>query len=102
MSIKTHISNSAFYLCDGFKNLSLELNLKMWAKFGIQNHILANYNSLEPDFYQLITDNLGVSPSEFFLVDDTLKNVTAARQAGWEAHHWQGTQPFAGVIDGKF
>jgi hypothetical protein len=56
MSIKKHISNSAFYLCDGFKNLSLELNLKMWTKFGVQNHILANYNSLEPDFYQLISN----------------------------------------------
>jgi FMN phosphatase YigB (HAD superfamily) len=37
-----------------------------------------------------------------FLVDDTPKNIIAAQQAGWEAHHWQGTQPFAGVIDGKF
>jgi putative hydrolase of the HAD superfamily len=55
-----------------------------------------------PDFYQYITDRLGASPTEMFLVDDTPKNIIAAQQAGWEAHHWQGTQPFAGVIDGKF
>ena len=56
----------------------------------------------DPDFYQYITDRLGASPTQMFLVDDTLKNVIAAQQAGWEAHHWQRTQPFAGVIDGKF
>lgn len=55
-----------------------------------------------PDFYQCITDRLGASPTEMFLVDDTLKNISAAQEAGWEAHHWQGTEPFAGVIDGKF
>lgn len=54
------------------------------------------------DFYQSISDRLGASPTEMFLIDDTLKNVSAARQAGWQAHHWQGTQPFAEVIAGWF
>ncbi len=55
-----------------------------------------------PDFYQSITDRLGASPTEMFLIDDTLKNVSAAQQAGWEAHHWQGTQPFVDVIATRF
>lgn len=56
----------------------------------------------DPDFYQLIVEALGTNPAEIFFIDDTLKNVSAARQVGWQAHHWQATQPFADVIAGRF
>ena len=53
-------------------------------------------------FFQSVAEFLDAEPKEIFLVDDTLKNVIAARQAGWEAHHWLGTQPFAAGIEGRF
>ncbi|UOM33303.1 HAD-IA family hydrolase [Acuticoccus sp. I52.16.1] len=41
-----------------------------------------------PAFFAAAAARSRVSPSEIALVDDTMANITAARAAGWAAHHW--------------
>ncbi len=83
------------------KYLMNDLNLSAYVD-GIFYSAQLGVAKPSPHFYQSIMDKLGASPTEMFLVDDTPKNIRAAQQAGWEAHHWQGTQAFASVIEGKF
>lgn len=58
----------------------------------------------KPDlgFYRGVTDALCADPAEILLIDDTKNNVRAAHEAGWDAHHWLGTQAIASVIEGNF
>jgi putative hydrolase of the HAD superfamily len=42
----------------------------------------------DPAAYAGATDVLGVHPSVVLFVDDSDENVVAAREAGWQAHHY--------------
>ncbi len=41
-----------------------------------------------PRIYELAAASAGVEPGEIFFTDDRLENVEAAREAGWQAHHF--------------
>lgn len=44
----------------------------------------------DPLVYEVVTAELGVAPAGIAFIDDVGANVTAARSAGWSAHHYQG------------
>jgi putative hydrolase of the HAD superfamily len=47
---------------------------------------------LKPDteFFRQVTDELGVSADRIILIDDSLPNLKAARNLGWQTHHFTG------------
>lgn len=53
----------------------------------------ANVGASKPKlaFYEAAQAIAGISPSQIMLIDDLLPNVTAAKEAGWHATHWDGT-----------
>lgn len=52
-------------------------------------------HTMKPDkeIYELATTAAGVKPAEIAFVDDTLKNVEAARKCGWMAWHFNLENP---------
>ena len=42
----------------------------------------------DPAYFATIVDRIGLDPGEVLLVDDALRNVEAAREAGLAAVHW--------------
>jgi len=42
-----------------------------------------------PEFFTLITEDLGVSPARLILIDDNRANVEAAAGLGWHTHQFQ-------------
>jgi 2-haloacid dehalogenase len=44
----------------------------------------------EAEFFRRVTDELGVSADHVILVDDNLPNLRAARDLGWQTHHFSG------------
>lgn len=64
-------------------------------RLGLASHVDHFYYSAaigarKPDaaFYRHIEQGLGEPPETLLLIDDTIENVSAARQAGWRAVHW--------------
>lgn len=64
-------------------------------RLGLAAHVDHFYYSAaigarKPDsaFYRHIEQSLGEPPETLLLIDDTVENVRAARQAGWRAVHW--------------
>lgn len=51
-----------------------------------------------PDYFRALQMSLRLSPAEILLVDDTEANVLGARQAGWTAIHYQGTDDLPKVV----
>ncbi len=43
----------------------------------------------DPQIYRLITDELGVAPSDIAFIDDRPANVAGAAGFGWQAHLWR-------------
>lgn len=39
-------------------------------------------------FYERVGTSLGLPPDQLFLVDDSLKNIQAARACGWQGYHF--------------
>lgn len=50
------------------------------------------------EFYRHVTRRTGIFPSRTVLVDDTLDNVKAARDFGWQAVHWTGENTLAELL----
>lgn len=44
----------------------------------------------DPEIYAVVTDTLGVEPSQVWFVDDKAENVATATDLGWNAHLWSG------------
>jgi putative hydrolase of the HAD superfamily len=44
----------------------------------------------EAEFFGRVTDELGVSADRVILIDDNLPNLRAARDLGWQTHHFSG------------
>lgn len=44
----------------------------------------------EEGYYRFIECELNLAPSQLCLIDDTVRNVEAARSFGWTAHHYAG------------
>jgi putative hydrolase of the HAD superfamily len=42
----------------------------------------------DPAFFARVQAAVGLRSDELLLVDDTVRNVEAAREAGWQALHW--------------
>lgn len=60
----------------------------------------------KPDraFFTSICTHSGLRPTEIVLIDDSLKNVTAAAEAGWHSVNWKTTgslQHIHALIDGE-
>ncbi len=64
---------------------------------GLEAHCDGIYYSAAPGiakpnplFFKHISEHENREASDLILIDDTLQNVTAARVAGWQAHHFTG------------
>ena len=53
-------------------------------------------------FFSKAAEAIRAAPDDMLLVDDTSKNVEAAREAGWRAAHWDGRQRLAQVLQEGF
>jgi len=42
------------------------------------------------EIYELAARRFGLSPAEMLFIDDSAANVAAARELGWQAHHFTG------------
>ena len=56
------------------------------------------YRKPQQDFFRLATQRVGAAPDRVVLVDDTLENIEAARQFGWQAVHWTGESALADAL----
>ena len=52
----------------------------------------------DPDIYQLVMNETGVAGEHTLLLDDTLENVAAARDAGWEAVQFRSLEQAAILV----
>ena len=60
-------------------------------------HYAADYGCKKPDtaFFRMVEERTGFSPHELLLIDDSVRNVEAARACGWHAILWTGEQRLA-------
>lgn len=74
-------------------------------RLGLAGHVDHFYYSAaigarKPDsaFYRHIERNLGAPSEALLLIDDTIENVSAARQAGWRAVHWTASRRLGDIV----
>lgn len=74
-------------------------------RLGLAAHVDHFYYSAaigarKPDsaFYRHIEQSLGEPPETLLLIDDTVENVRAARQAGWRAVHWTAAGRLGDIV----
>lgn len=65
---------------------------------GIVYSAALGHRKPDAEFYRQATDRAGAQPARIVLVDDTLENVEAARQFGWQAIHWTGETTLAEAL----
>ncbi|OYW94202.1 MAG: hypothetical protein B7Z13_05320 [Caulobacterales bacterium 32-67-6] len=77
----------------------------IWNELGLKDrfeaiHYSADYGCGKPDpaFFEAVAQRTGHAPQELLLIDDSPRNVEAARASGWRAGLWDGTQTVAEVI----
>ena len=77
----------------------------IWNELGLKDrfeaiHYAADYGCGKPDpaFFEAVAQRTGHAPQELLLIDDSPRNVEAARACGWCAGLWDGTQTVAEVI----
>ena len=77
----------------------------LWNELGLKDrfaaiHYAADYGCGKPDpaFFEAVARRTGHAPHELLLIDDSPRNVEAARACGWCAGLWDGTQTVAEVI----
>ena len=77
----------------------------LWETLGFRErfdaiHYAAALGCAKPDpaFYENAQARAGFAGPEMLLIDDSVRNVEAARAAGWRAAHWDGTRPLADVL----
>ncbi|WP_420962738.1 HAD-IA family hydrolase [Brucella sp. IR073] len=49
-------------------------------------------------FYRAVETRTNLKPSEILLIDDTLGNIEAAREAGWMAVHWTNKTSLPAIL----
>ncbi|WP_208347574.1 HAD family hydrolase [Pseudaestuariivita rosea] len=49
----------------------------------------------EPQIYQMVEQDCGLSPDRLLFTDDRLENIQMAEARGWQVHHFQGSQGWA-------
>lgn len=63
-------------------------------------HYAADYGVGKPDpaFFRAVEARTGFEAADLFLLDDSVRNVEAARGCGWGAALWDGSRPLAEVL----
>lgn len=59
----------------------------------------AGFVKPQADFFQLLTENLGIEPGECVLVDDQERHLAGARDAGMHTILYQDFEPFRGDLE---
>ncbi|HMO42228.1 MAG TPA: HAD-IA family hydrolase, partial [Phenylobacterium sp.] len=79
----------------------------LWNDLGLKDrfeaiHYATAYGCGKPDpaFFEAVAAGPVHAPHELLLIDDSARNVAAARACGWRAGLWDGTQTVADVIAG--
>lgn len=57
---------------------------------GILHSAGLGYRKPDAEYFAVARERAGVLPEEIVFIDDSARNVDAARRAGWTATHWQG------------
>ena len=77
----------------------------LWTILGFRErfdalHYAADLGCGKPDpaFFARVGERTGLAPGEMLLIDDKAENVEAAREAGWGAALWDGTERLAEVL----
>jgi len=77
----------------------------IWNELGLKDrfadiHYAADYGCGKPDpaFFDAVAQRTGHAPHELLLIDDSPRNVEAARACGWRAGLWDATRTVAEVI----
>jgi putative hydrolase of the HAD superfamily len=63
-------------------------------------HYSAAVGHRKPDraFFDTVAASIDLAPQSLILIDDTLPNIEAARDAGWHAVHWTGEERLADLL----
>lgn len=77
----------------------------LWQTLGLNArfeamHYAADYGCKKPDaaFFRLVEQRTGFAPHELLLIDDSARNVEAARACGWAAILWTGEHRLAEAL----
>lgn len=77
----------------------------LWTRLGLNErfdamHYAADIGAKKPDpaFFAAVMGRTGFAPADLLLIDDSPRNVDAAKAAGWAAVLWDGTQRLAKVL----
>ncbi|MEW6018813.1 MAG: HAD-IA family hydrolase [Pseudomonadota bacterium] len=77
----------------------------LWNDLGLKDrfeaiHYAADYGcgKPEPAFFEAVAARTGHAPQELLLIDDSARNVEAARACGWRAGLWDGSRTLVEVI----
>jgi len=65
---------------------------------GLHHSAAVGFAKPDPDYYAATERRVGLPPEALLLVDDSERNVDAARAAGWQARHWTGEHRLAEVL----
>lgn len=78
----------------------------LWSTLGLRRrfdaiHYAADYGCKKPDvaFFEAVGARTGFAPYDMLLIDDSARNVEAARAAGWRAALWDGSERLAAVLE---
>ena len=66
--------------------LRMHPELEMFEDIVVSGH--ENLIKPEPAIYAVLTDRNALDPASCLFIDDSEKNVTGARNVGWQAHHF--------------
>lgn len=77
----------------------------LWNDLGLKDrfvaiHYAADYGcgKPEPAFFEAVAARTGHAPDELLLIDDSARNVAAAKACGWRAGLWDGTRSLSEVV----
>ena len=77
----------------------------LWTTLGFKDrfdglHHSAAVGQAKPDlaYFRAVADRVALPPADLLLIDDSLRNVEAAMEAGWQARLWTGEQSVAAVL----
>lgn len=65
---------------------------------GLHHSAAVGFAKPDPAYYAETQRRVGLLPEDLLLVDDSERNVDAARAAGWQARHWTGERRLADVL----
>lgn len=77
----------------------------LWTHLGLKNHFdamhyAAEYGTRKPDaaFFNAVCARTGFKPEDLLLIDDSPRNIEAARDCGWAAALWDATRSLQDVL----